>query len=244
MKKVLTFAWPIMLSYVPIGLACGILGMQAGVTPLRGLLLSLTVISGGGQFMINNLWLAGLPVASIVASVGAVSLRFALYSASLAPYLQKARKRTSLAMALTLIEEAYGVTLSKLSSAEKDDWTFSDALLLNVLTIAAWAASVVAGGLLGQVVNVPTAVASFAMTSLFVYLLWSQLTDGEKGLSHGNLVAAIAAAMVVVICKLAGWTAVAVPLAAVAGVAVAFLGAHSGGRNGTDAAGEKGGEAA
>lgn len=242
MKKVLSFGWPIMLSYVPVGLACGILGMQAGVTPLRGLLLSLTVISGGGQFMINNLWLAGLPVASIVASVGTVSLRFALYSASLAPYLQRARKRTSLALALTLIEEAYGVTLSKLTSTEEDDWTFHDAFLLNVVTIAAWAGSVVAGGLLGQVVNVPTAVASFAMTALFIYLLWSQLVDEKGHAARGNLVAAAMAVVAVVACRLLGWTAIAVPLAAVIGVAAALL-AGRGSRE-PRGAGKKGGEAA
>lgn len=79
-----------------------------------------------------------------MASVCAISLRFALYSASLAPYLQRARKRTLLAMALTLIEEGYGVTLSKLSGGEKD-WDFRHAVALNVVTAAAWFASVAAG---------------------------------------------------------------------------------------------------
>lgn len=109
-----------MLSYVPIGLACGVLSAKVGIGPLWALLMSMTIMSGGAQFMIANLWLAGLPTLTIVASVCAISLRFALYSASLAPYLQRARKRTSLAMALTLIEEGYGVTLSKLSGGEKD----------------------------------------------------------------------------------------------------------------------------
>ena len=96
-----------MLSYVPIGLACGVLSAKVGIGPLWALLMSMTIMSGGAQFMIANLWLAGLPTLTIVASVCAISLRFALYSASLAPYLQRARKRTSLAMALTLIEEGY-----------------------------------------------------------------------------------------------------------------------------------------
>ena len=136
-------AWPIMLSYVPIGLACGVLSAKVGIGPLWALLMSMTIMSGGAQFMIANLWLAGLPTLTIVASVCAISLRFALYSASLAPYLQRARKRTSLAMALTLIEEGYGVTLSKLSGGEKD-WGFRHAVALNVATAAAWFASVAA----------------------------------------------------------------------------------------------------
>lgn len=172
--------------------------------------------------MISNMWLAGLPTATIVASVCAVSLRFALYSASLAPYLQRVRKRTALAMALTLIEEGYGVTLAKLADGDCD-WTFRHALALNVITIATWVASVAAGAALGAVIDIPTAIASFAMTALFIYLLWDQL----KGSSIGNAVAAAAGAAVVVACKLAGWTAVAVPLAAVIGVIAAMAAARA-----------------
>lgn len=61
------------------------------------------------------------------------------------------------------------------------------------------------------------------MTALFIYLLWDQLQGG----STGNAVAAAAGTTVVVACKLAGWTAVAVPLAAVAGVIVAMAAARA-----------------
>ncbi len=228
-KKVLAAAWPIMLSYVPIGLACGVLGAKCGIGPAQGFLLSVTVISGGAQFMINNLWLAGMPAATIVASVCAVSLRFALYSASLAPHLQKARKRTALAMAATLIEEGYGVTLSKLTDGDKS-WTFRHALALNGLTIGAWALSVAAGGALGGVVDIPTAVASFTMTALFTYLLWGQVSGA--GARRGNVVAAGAAIAAVVALKAAGATAIAVPAAAVIGVAAALLAGGGAGATG------------
>ena len=236
-----------MLSYVPIGLACGVLGAKCGLGPAQGFLLSVTVISGGAQFMINNLWLAGMPAATIVASVSAISLRFALYSASLAPHLQKARKRTALAMALTLIEEAYGVTLGKLTEND-GSWTFRNALTLNGLTIAAWALSVAAGSALGGVVDIPTSVASFTMTALFTYLLWGQLTGAGAG--RGNLVAAAAAIVAVVALKAVGATAIAVPAAAVIGVAAALVasarrgGAGTGGDGAPNAVAEKGGEAA
>lgn len=222
MRRVIAAATPIALSYIPIGLACGVLGSKCGIGPGAAAVLSATIISGGAQFMISNMWLAGLPAATIVASVCAVSLRFALYSASLAPYLQRARKRTALAMAFTLIEEGYGVTLAKLADGDRS-WTFRHALTLNVITIAAWAASVAVGAALGAVIDIPTAIASFAMTALFIYLLWDQLHGG----STGNAVAAAAGTAVVVACKLAGWTAVAVPLAAVAGVIAAMAAMHA-----------------
>lgn len=218
MKKVLAVAWPIMLSYIPLGLACGVLASKCGINPLMGFLMSVTLITGSGQFMISNLWLAGLPAFSIVASVAAVSLRFALYSASLSPYLKKASKRMSLALSYTLIEEAYGVTLSKLSEGEKS-WTLRNALALNIVTILTWAVSVSAGIAIGAVLDIPTALAGFVMTALFVCLASSQLT------SRGNVVAAVAAAVSVIVLKLVGLANVAVPFAAVIGVAAAFVAA-------------------
>lgn len=218
MKKVLAVAWPIMLSYIPLGLACGVLASKCGINPLMGFLMSVTLITGSGQFMISNLWLAGLPALSIVASVAAVSLRFALYSASLSPYLKKASKRMSLALSYTLIEEAYGVTLSKLSEGEKS-WTLRNALALNIVTILTWAVSVSAGSAIGAVLDIPTALAGFVMTALFVCLASSQLT------SRGNVVAAVAAAVSVIVLKLVGLANVAVPFAAVIGVAAAFVAA-------------------
>lgn len=216
MKKVLAVAWPIMLSYIPLGLACGVLASKCGINSLMGFLMSVTLITGSGQFMISNLWLAGLPAFSIVASVAAVSLRFALYSASLSPYLKKASKRMSLALSYTLIEEAYGVTLSKLSEGEKS-WTLGNALALNIVTILTWAVSVAAGSAIGAVLDIPTALAGFVMTALFVCLTSSQLT------SRGNVVAAVAAAVSVVAFKLVGLANAAVPFAAVIGVAAAFV---------------------
>lgn len=218
MKKVLAVAWPIMLSYIPLGLACGVLASKCGINPLMGFLTSVTLITGSGQFMISNLWLAGLPAFSIVASAAAVSLRFALYSASLSPYLKKASKRMSLALSYTLIEEAYGVTLSKLSEGEKS-WTLRNALALNIVTILTWAVSVSAGSAIGAVLDIPTALAGFVMTALFVCLASSQLT------SRGNVVAAVAAAVSVIVLKLVGLANVAVPFAAVIGVAAAFVAA-------------------
>lgn len=220
MKKVLSVAWPIMASYVPLGLACGVLGAKCGIDPVRSTILSLTTFTGGGQFMINNLWLAGMPPATIIASCGAIALRFALYSASLAPYLQGTKKRTSLALSATLIEEAYGVSLSRFA-AHDPDWTHRDAFALNVVTILTWVVATAVGAGLGGAIDVPTGAAAFTMTALFIYLLMGQLG------SRRNALAAAVAAVVVVACKLAGAATVAIPVAAVAGVAVAFTTAHA-----------------
>ncbi len=214
-RRVFALAWPVMLSYVAVGLACGVLEGKAGMAPWMAFVLGATYLSGGGQFMMSNLWLAGVPMPSIVASVAAISARFALYSASLAPHLSGTSRRLAFGVSATLTEEAYGISLGKL--VNDPSWTAVHALLLNVTLLLTWALSCAAGAAIGAAVDIPTAIAAFAMTSLFVFLLVTQ------PVSRGAVVAALAAALTVAACKYTGATSVAVPLAAVVGVVAALL---------------------
>lgn len=61
--------------------------------------------------------------------------------------------------------------------------------------------------------NVPSAIAGFAMTSLFIYLLYAQPH------TRPTAAAAAAAALTVAACKWAGAAGIAVPVTALAGVA-------------------------
>lgn len=212
--EVFSLAWPVMLSYVAVGLPCGVLAAKTGMNPLMNFVLGFTFLSGGGQFMMSNLWLAGVPMGSIIASVAAISTRFALYSASLSPYLQHFSPKQALAISCSYTEEAYGISLSKLAADNgRGNWTWRHALLLNVTVQLTWAISCAVGAALGSLVDIPTAIAGFAMTSLFTYLLFSQPH------TLGNAFAVLGAVVTVVLCKWNGLSGVAVPLAAVAGVA-------------------------
>ena len=73
------------------------------------------------------------------------------------------------------------------------------------------------GAIVGAVVDVPTAIAAFVCTSLFICLLFSQR------LSRGNVVAAVSGAVSVAVCKFLGWTNVAVPVSVLVGVAAALV---------------------
>lgn len=67
--KIVRTVWPVMLTYVAIGAPCGMIMAQTGMEPWMVFALSSTFVTGSGQFMVCNLWLAGVPAASIVASV-------------------------------------------------------------------------------------------------------------------------------------------------------------------------------
>ena len=226
-------AWPLMLSYVTVGLACGVLASKAGMTPWMSTLLGFTYLSGGGQFMISNLWIAGTPMLSVLASTAAITSRFALYSASLAPFLKNQPKRETILATCNFTEESYGIELSKFVA--DPTWTVQHSFALSTMLQITWALSCGAGTLLGNVLNVPTSIAGFAMTSMFIYLLYTQ------NHTKGNLVAIAAASATVIICKNIGAAGAAVPFAAISGVVSALV-FYQLRRNGSNASHDKNAE--
>ena len=203
-----------MLGYVVIGLPCGILSASAGMNVVQVLLLAVLFYSGAGQFMIPNMWLAGAPVASIVASVSLVNTRQVLYSVSLARFAEDIGRRATFLFAATVTDESFGVNNQRFTDGA---WSVRQATLVNLFSQSSWTLSCLAGVLIGSALEVPLAIASFAMTSIFICLLFTQKLTPE------NVLAAVAAALGVVVCKLAGLSGVTVVVGALAGVGVAAV---------------------
>ncbi len=206
-------ALPIMLGYVAIGIPCGILCASIGLDALQVFLLSALFYSGAGQFMIPNMWLAGSPLASIIASVSLVNTRQMLYSAAFAPACKGVRKRLAFLFSATVTDESYGVNTARF---EAGDWSVGRATLVNLFSQSSWALSNVAGVLVGNAIGVPLAIAAFAMTSIFICLLVTQRP------TPANLVAAAVAVLGVFACKAVGLGGPAILVGALAGVAAAL----------------------
>lgn len=215
-KPAFSAALPIMLGYVAIGVPCGILGASIGLNVVQAMLLSFLFYSGAGQFMIPNMWLAGSPVVSIVASVSLVNARQMLYSASFAPYVEGARKRLAFLFAATVTDESFGVNMNRFLEG---GWSVPRAALVNLFSLMAWSFSNMVGVFVGTAASIPLPIAAFAMTSIFICLLATQK------LSAPNVVATLFAAAGVFACKCAGFTGPAILVGALVGViaAVAFV---------------------
>ena len=207
-------AFPIMLGYVSIGLPCGILEQQIGMSPLQAFLLSCIFYTGAGQFMIPGMWVAGAPIAAIIASVSAVNTRQILYSATLSKYCQNAGKWLSFFFAAGVTDETFGVNVARF---EQGGWKVSQALLVNIFSCSCWSSANALGAFLGEMVSIPVAVGSFAMTSIFICLLCSQKA------TKTNAVVVVATILAVIACKLVGLSGAAIILGALVGVAVGIL---------------------
>ena len=219
-------AFPIMAGYVGIGLPCGIMEQQVGMDPLQAFLLSCLFYSGAGQFMIPGMWLAGAPMAAIIASVSAVNTRQILYSASLSKYCQEVGKRLSFFYSAGVTDETFGVNVQRF---EQGGWKVSQALLVNLFSCLSWAFANAIGALLGEMVSIPVAVGSFAMTSIFICLLCGQKANTVNG------IVIVATMLGVIVCKLIGLTGPAIILGAICGIIAGLVYLHRrGGRRVAD----------
>ena len=203
-----------MLGYVAIGLPCGILSASIGMNALQVFILAALFYSGAGQFMIPNMWLAGSPIGSIIASVSLVNTRQMLYSASFAPRCKGVRKRLAFWFAASVTDESFGVNTTKFLEG---DWSVEKATLVNELSHLSWTVSCVIGVFLGAALGIPLAIAAFAMTSIFICLLVTQK------LTVANVVAAVSAMVGVYVCKMIGLSGPAILIGALAGVACAIV---------------------
>ncbi len=222
-RRALPYAAPIMAGYVAIGIPCGILEAEVGIAPWMAFVFSATFYSGAGQFMLSNLWLAGQPLLAIAASISFVNLRQLLYSAAFAPRFQKVKRWLAALFALTVTDESFGVNLDRFAQSEERavcpgdpearPWDAADATCVNLLSMSAWATANFVGGLVGSALAIPTAVASFAMTAIFICLLFG------RSFTSTTIVVGVVSAAMVVLMKAVGLEQPAIIVGAVCGVA-------------------------
>ena len=203
-----------MLGYVAIGIPCGILSASIGMNALQVFMMCALFYSGAGQFMIPNMWLAGAPMASIILSVSFVNTRQMLYSAAFAPWCEKASKKLAFWFAATVTDESFGVNTQRF---EQGGWSVRKATLVNLFSQTSWTVSCVIGVFIGNAIDIPLAIAAFAMTSIFICLLVTQ------ELSAPNIVAAVCAMTGVFICKVIGLAGPAIFIGAIVGVACGLV---------------------
>ena len=102
---------PILIGVIPFGMIYGVLALGAGMSPAAAQAMSVIIFAGSAQFVAAQLTGAGAPGLVIILTGSVVNLRHALYSASMAPYLQKLSPLWKWSLAYLLTDEAYAVSI-------------------------------------------------------------------------------------------------------------------------------------
>lgn len=165
-----------MIGVVPFGLAYGIVASQTGLSIAETTLMSLVVFAGAAQFMAVSMLQSGVSAPFIVLSTLMINLRHLLMGLSLSPYLMKQKSIWHYLLAFGMVDESYATTVSHYQSSESDQGNPYFMLGSAAGLYAFWAASSVAGGLLGRSIKDPLSWGlDFAMPATFLSLLIPQI---------------------------------------------------------------------
>ena len=166
-------AFPVVLGYLPIGFAFGVLASSAGISTFNAILMSLVVFAGSAQLVSVSLISQGLNPFSIIAATTIINLRHLLMSASLSPYMQKWTGLQVAGFCYELTDETFGVHSLRFEQGDVDP---HQALRINGICHLAWVLGtvlgVLAGGMIGDVYPFGL---DYALPAMFIALLVMQI---------------------------------------------------------------------
>ena len=192
-------ATPIIIGYIPMGAAYGIIARQSGMGLFPAILMSLIVFAGASQFIAVGLLAGGATPFEVVLTTFFVNLRHVLMSASLSPFFQKVSSRIIPFVAWGVTDETYAISIGKYHAGQVD---YRYSLGLHYTAYASWVTGTVMGAMAGYVV--PAALQNsleFALYSMFIGLLILQLSD-----RYHLLIALFSAALSIVFSRFMGGT--------------------------------------
>lgn len=168
-------AVPIVMGYVPIGFAYGVLSRKAGVSTLNTLLMSLLVYAGSAQLIAVGLFEAGVPALSVILTTFVVNLRHLLMSAAVSPFLRRWRKVELAAFAYELTDETFAVHSAQFATGTPRQ---AEVFGTNLTAQASWIFGTWLGVVVGErVTDVKPLALDYALPAMFVALLVLQIKD-------------------------------------------------------------------
>lgn len=175
MKKALKAAFPhtlpVMLGYVFVGGAFGLLFQQMGYGVFWSFLVGLTVYAGAGQFVALNFFAGGFGFLEMAVMTFMVNVRYMFYGISFIDRFRKFKSRRPY-LIWTLTDETYSLLCSVKVPPDITDGNFCTAIAL--LDQCYWLIGCVVGNLAGNLLTFDTTGIDFAMTGMFIVIFVEQ----------------------------------------------------------------------
>jgi predicted branched-subunit amino acid permease len=185
-------ALPILLGVVPFAMICSVAAISVGLTPFEAMGMSFIVFAGASQLAVLQLIGEGAFWLVMLLTAWVINLRFTMYSAALAPYLQKEPLHRKAPFAFILSDQAFGVTMSHFANETPANpaWYYYGAAAAIALT---WNISAIVGAMLGTLVPESWGL-DFAFPLSFMALMFAALKDRPAVVAAlvGGLIAVLA----------------------------------------------------
>ncbi len=198
-------AIPIVLGYVPVGIAYGVLANKAGLSGLNTMLMSVLVYAGASQLIAVGLFMAQVPAASIIITTFAVNLRHFVMAAAIANRLKRWRRIELAAFAYELTDETFAVhSMTRSADSFRKPAVFATNITAQISWVIGSWIGFSAGNLIG---DIRVLALDYALPAMFIALLVLQIKHRiqilvagltgvlavillQAGLSHWHIMAA------------------------------------------------------
>jgi len=161
-------AVPIMVGYLGVGFAAGVVQRAAGLSSLEIVLISTIIFAGSVQFVLASMVAVASPVAAILMAVFLVNARYLLMAAALAPLLKNLSGWKQTLTGLQLTDQSFVVLSTRFRDTPPDGFAW-----IAGLQVAGWLAWILANlagaSASGQAQGL--AALAFALPSMFAGLV-------------------------------------------------------------------------
>jgi 4-azaleucine resistance transporter AzlC len=119
LKQGIKEAIPIVLGYLPLGFAFGVLAIETGMSVAQATMMSVLCFTGAGQYIAIGIMQAGGAMITIIMANVLVNLRYLLFSTSTVPFLKdRVKPLTASLLSYGLTDETYAVAMNHYQDRE------------------------------------------------------------------------------------------------------------------------------
>lgn len=168
-------ALPIVMGYVPVGAAFGVLAHKTGLSLFNTVLMSTIVFAGSAQLIAVAMLAAGMSPLSIVATTFVVNLRHLLMTAALSPHLRAWRKWQLALFAYEVTDESFALHSARFARGDSDKRV---SFVINATAHLSWIVASWAGFLAGATIpDIKPLGVDYALPAMFIALLAMQVKN-------------------------------------------------------------------
>ncbi len=172
--KGMKMAFPVVLGYLPLGFAFGVLAVKSGIPFMYTVLMSIMVYAGSGQFIAASMVGMGAPIISIVVANLLVNLRYFLMVSTLLEYIRPFSFFKKIFFAAHITDEVFAVhhvySKEKHGSLNGND-TFT-VFSVNITSHLGWIIGTILGAFSGELMtDIKPFGLDYALPAMFIALL-------------------------------------------------------------------------
>ncbi|MBV7434359.1 AzlC family ABC transporter permease [Cardiobacteriaceae bacterium TAE3-ERU3] len=177
-RRAFALSLPVMMGYVPLGMAFAVLWVQQDLPWAYGLLASVVLYAGAMQFLIVGLFAAGADWGAIALATLAVNVRHIFYGLSYPVAALRGHPFGRFYAMFSLTDEAYSLVAQQGEEAEGDLL-----IALQMLCQSYWLMGTILGLVLGMLIPASVIGFDFALAALFVVLAQSHFYHRDRRLA-------------------------------------------------------------